>query len=327
MPNYYLGIDVGGTKTQALIADGDGNILGLGRAGAGNHEGVGYEGLKKALQESTQLALDSAGIDRLQIAGAGFGVAGYDWPSELPDTLEAIATLGLECPVRAVNDTVIGLVAGAEAGWGVALVAGTGCNCWGRSQTGREGRVTGNGGTFGEYGGAGEIVGKVIQAVAHAHFQRGPQTHLTQLLIETCGAKDPFDLLEGLVLEWYQIGASLAPKVFETAYKGDPVAKEIIRWAGNELGEMAAGVIRQLEIEAHSFEVVLVGSVFDGGPMLLEPLHSSVWQAAPRARFVRLNAPPVIGAVLLGMEAGGLDTPSRRPALIASFQEPAPSEN
>ena len=29
MTNCFLGIDVGGTKTQALIAGGDGNILGL----------------------------------------------------------------------------------------------------------------------------------------------------------------------------------------------------------------------------------------------------------------------------------------------------------
>ncbi len=303
----YLGIDVGGTKTLALLAGEDGKVIGRGQAGAGNHESVGYAGLRAALVQSTQLALAEAGIEREQIAGAGFGVAGYDWPSELPATLEAIAGLELDCPVTAVNDTVIGLVAGAAEGWGVAIVAGTGCNCWGRDRQGRQGRVTGDGGRFGEYGGAGEIVGKALHAVAYEHFKRGPATRLTPLFVQACGAKDAADLLEGIVLEWYSLEASLAPKIFELAYAGDAAARDVIEWAGRELGGMAVGVIHQIEIEQQSFEVVLVGSVWEGGSLIREPMQRTVLDSALQARFTRLAAPPVTGALLLGMEAAGLD--------------------
>jgi N-acetylglucosamine kinase-like BadF-type ATPase len=316
MTTYFLGIDVGGSKTQAMIVDNQGNIRGSGRTGAGNHEVVGYEGLQAALQGSTEMALKQAGIDRSQITGAGFGVAGYDWPSELAETLKAVNTLGLNCPVKVVNDTVIGLVAGAKAGWGVAVISGSGCNCWGRDQAGREGRVTGNGGVFGEGAGAGEIMGKVLQAVAHDHFLRGPRTRLTPMLVDACGAKDPADLIEGLVLEWYHLDVSWAPKVFQLASEGDPVAQEVIHWAGNELGELACCVIRQLKIQQQTFEVVLVGSVFEGGARLIEPLQRTVWKTAPAARFIRLNAPPVTGAVLLGMEAVGLEVTAIRPRLV-----------
>ncbi len=316
MTAYFLGIDVGGSKTQALIVDDQGNIRGSGRKGAGNHEVVGYEGLQAALQGSTELAMKQAGIDRSQITGAGFGVAGYDWPSELAETLEAIKPLGLNCPVKVVNDTVIGLVAGAEAGWGVAVISGSGCNCWGRDRAGREGRVTGNGGMFGEGAGAGEIMGKVLQAVAHDHFLRGPRTRLTSMLVEACGAKDPADLIEGLVLEWYHLDAAWTPKVFGLASDGDHVAQEVIQWAGSELGELACCVIRQLEIQQQNFDVVLVGSVFEGGVRLLEPLQQTVWKIAPSARFVRLNSPPVTGAVLLGMETAGLEVTAIRPRLV-----------
>ena len=65
------------------------------------------------------------------IGGAGFGISGYDWPSERQPTLQAIATLGLSCPVDAVNDALIGLLAGSAQGWGIAVVSGTGCNCRG----------------------------------------------------------------------------------------------------------------------------------------------------------------------------------------------------
>src|SRR5512136_56265 len=103
MKRYFLGVDVGGTKTHALIADESGQASGFGEAGPGNHEGVGYDGLAAALQIAIEQALARAGISRRQIAGAGFGVGGYDWPSEREPTLRAIGTLGIHAPLEAVN--------------------------------------------------------------------------------------------------------------------------------------------------------------------------------------------------------------------------------
>ena len=160
--SYFLGVDIGSTKSHALIADATGRAVGFGQGGPGNHEVVGYDGLKAVLQEITAAALASAGLNREQIAGAGFGVSGYDWPSERADTLAAIATLGLQAPIEAVNDTLIGLLAGAEAGWGVAVVAGTGCNCWGYDRYGRIGRMTGHGEPFAERAGAGDLVAAAV---------------------------------------------------------------------------------------------------------------------------------------------------------------------
>ncbi len=181
---YFVGIDVGATKTHALIADDTGRAVGFGEAGPGNHESVGYPGLVEALGLATTRALANAGLARGDMAGAGFGVAGYDWPDEREATLAAIATLGLSAPVGAVNDTLIGLLAGSEAGWGVAVVSGTGCNCcgWDRTRQ-RQGQVTGGGQMMGEAAGAGEVVMRAVRAVAYAWSQRGPATQLTQALI------------------------------------------------------------------------------------------------------------------------------------------------
>jgi len=127
------------------------------------------------------------------------------------------------------------------------------------------------------------------------------------LFVNSCGAKDAADLLEGIVLDWYSLDAGLAPKIFELAYAGDRAARDVIEWAGRELGGMAVGVIRQIEIEQQPFEVILVGSVWEGGSLIREPMQQTVLEVAPQARFTRLGAPPVTGALLLGMEAAGLD--------------------
>jgi N-acetylglucosamine kinase-like BadF-type ATPase len=279
--NYFLGIDIGGTKSHALIADETGRAVGFGRGGAGNHEVVGYEGLAAMLRHVTRQAVAMAGIDVAQIAGAGLGVAGYDWPSELEPTLTAIRPLGLAAPIEVVNDTIIGLVAGAESGWGVAVIAGTSNNCWGWDEQHRIGRVMGNGSEFGENGGSAELVQRASQG-------------------------------------YYDIGPEAAPLVFQVAEAGDEVAADAIRWAGDELASLAIGVIRQLGFETRSFEVVLVGSMYNGGRRLLGPMAEAIHAAAPGARLVRLTAPPVVGAVLIGMQAADLPAQHLRQPLIAS---------
>jgi N-acetylglucosamine kinase-like BadF-type ATPase len=311
--HYFAGADVGGTKTHLIIADESGEVVGFGKAGPGNHEGVGYSGLSRVLQTTLEQACAQAGILPDQITGAGFGLGGLDFMTEETAHLEAISVLGLRAPVKAVNDSVIGLLAGSPNGWGVAVVAGTGCNCWGWDQARtRTGRVSGHG-FLGEAAGASDLVWKAIQAVSHQWIQRGPKTSLTEIFIEQTGAADVEDLLEGITSDRYPLDPALAPHIFEAAELGDPVAGEVIRWAALELAELVKAVIRQLGFQKLKFHVVLVGSLYSGGKLLIEPMREAIQAFAPGANLVRLRVPPVIGAVLLGMETAGVpwDIPVR----------------
>ncbi len=316
MSSFYLGVDIGGTKSHALISDGEGNAVGFGTYGPGNHEEVGYEGLRTALQTVTEKALMMARLNKDQISAGGFGVAGYDWPSERQPTLDAIATIGLTAPVEAVNDTIIGLLAGASQDWGVAVVAGTGTNCWGWDKNHNVGRVTGVG--YGEHGGAGSLIDRALSSIAHEWTKRGPQTMLTQEFLRLTGARDTPSLIEGLEMGEYYLNSDYAPVVYKIASLGDPVALSIIEWAGSELGATALAVIRQLSIEQLEFEVVLVGSLYEMGEMLIAPMRRVITSEAPSARLVRLSSPPVVGGVLLAMEQVGENPSPLREHLIKS---------
>ncbi len=319
---YFLGVDVGGTKTHLVLADEQGHVLGFGAAGGGNPDSVGYGGLAAAICAAYRRAIDHLTIETSEIAGIGLGVAGYDWPEDLDEILRSLAPLQFNANTSVVNDTVLGLLAGTREGWGVAVVSGTGCNAWGRSKDRKRiGRVTGAGTLMGEGAGASELLAKTLQAIAHAWTLRGPKTLLSKLFVERVGATDVEDFLAGVVRHRYHLDGSMALLVFEAARKGDLVALDLLHWAGTELGELANAVIRQIEIQNQEFEVILVGSMYNGSPILQEEMEKKIKPLAPGAQLKRLHVLPVMGAVILAMESVGLAvTASIRDHLEASLR-------
>ena len=82
------------------------------------------------------------------------------------------------------------------------------------------------------------------------------------------------------------------------------------------MGQIAVAVIRQLNIEQQDFEVVLVGSVYEMGEMIIAPMRRVITSEAPKAELIRLSSPPVVGGVLLAMEQVGLNPSPLREHLI-----------
>jgi N-acetylglucosamine kinase-like BadF-type ATPase len=320
---YFLGVDAGGTKTHAMIANELGDAVGFSLTGPGNWESVGYEGLTKNLLEISCQAIDMTGITISQISGSGMGLAGYDWPSQRQAHLDAIRPLGLVCPMEIVNDSALGILAGARDGWGISVVSGTGCNCrgWSRNHL-REGRVVGGGSHWsGEAAGSFDILSRAMRSVTFEWVKRGPATALTPAFLLHTGAKDLDDLVEGIYLGRYDLTPAMTMLVFEIARQGDQPALEVIRWAGAELGMMAVSVINQLDLQNEIFDVVLIGSLYDGHPLMTESMRATIHQAAPGARLVRLTVPPVVGAVLLGMQTAGQDANAVRTRLIETTRK------
>jgi N-acetylglucosamine kinase-like BadF-type ATPase len=302
MTKYFLGVDVGATKTHALITDESGSLLALGKAGRGNPSLIGYDKFGEVVLQAVNQALTQAQISMKQIAAAGFGVAGYDWASQREKTLNALDVLQIKTPREIVNDSVLGLLANARHGWGISLVAGTGCNCWGRNQRGEYGRVTGYGNELGEYAGGSELVDRATHLVAYEWTGRGQPTALTQAFIKKTGAKNLVDLIEGLSEKRYLLAADSAPLIFECAAQGDKAALDLLKWAGDELGELVIAVARQINVAHSSPDVFLIGGLFKGTPSLKSLVAEKVNSVIPKVTYLPMQAPPAVGAVILAME-------------------------
>jgi len=316
MVRYFLGVDVGNSKSHALICDENGCAVGFGIGGSGNHESIGEEAFQNLLNDIITQAVTSANISLGDIAAAGFGIAGYNWSEDLPMLRRVIGSLEIDVPYGLMNDAGPGLLAGSSNGWGVSVVAGTGANARGRDRHGKLAQLTGHGTLFGEVGGGGALVRRAVGDISRAWSLRGKPTNLSEMFVEQLGAVDVEDLLSGITRKRYTLDADLALTVFQAALEGDEVAKESIRWLGEGLGDMACGIIRQLSIEDEEFDVVLSGSLYKGSPILQETISEMVLELAPRARFVYITAPPVTCAVMLAMEQAGVDYVSKRQRII-----------
>jgi N-acetylglucosamine kinase-like BadF-type ATPase len=223
--------------------------------------------------------------------------------------------------VEVVNDGMNGLLAGATRGVGVNVTAGSSNNCRGRGKNGKEGRIVGNGIEFGEFGGGYEIAARGLQMVNYAWIKRIPPTVLTQIYLEATGAKDEVDLVEGFSNNQYHLFPYLAVQIIEAARQGDAAACEVVNWAGEELGWLAVSVARQIDMQDEDVEVIQSGSVFEAGELIMRPMRELILRHCPKAKLIRLDGPPVVGAVILGMEQTGFDGYAIRGNMIRTARE------
>jgi N-acetylglucosamine kinase-like BadF-type ATPase len=298
-----LGIDGGGTKTHAVVADADGTVRGFATSGPANWEVVGLRGAGESLREAARRALRAAGADVGDVAASAFGLAGVDWGSDLPRMTAEVDQLGLPGPAEVTNDSFIALRAGTEDGVGVVVIAGTGAITAGRSRDGRTFRTLGQGAEFGDTGSASDVSDAALRAVANAYTGRGPQTELTELLCSLYGCRSAAELLER-ASRGGERSRSAAPTVLRSAEGGDEVARGIVQWAGRELGESALLSARRIGMTGEAFHVVLAGGLFRGeSALLMDTIAACVHAEAPRARLVLLDTAPVAGAALMALDA------------------------
>lgn len=306
---YFLGVDGGASKTHALVVDETGSVLGFGRGGPSNHQVYGLQPAINELMSAAMSALDHAGLSPSAIAVGYFCLAGADLPEDYTMLQEAVEALNLgQCTV-VKNDTMAALRSGTTRSWGVVVICGTGFNAAGRSPDGREIVLPGLGPISGDWGGGYALSQEMIRLVMRAWDGRGRITLLTGMVLGALSVNSVENLLTMLYHE--QINSrellDLVPLLFDAAEAGDEAAKDLVVRMGIEVAVTANAIIRRLSITEEDVEVVLGGSVFKGrGNLMLNTITRLIHEEAPKAHIVKPHYEPVVGAVLLAMEAAGV---------------------
>ncbi|MFD2331243.1 N-acetylglucosamine kinase [Cohnella sp. GCM10020058] len=302
---YYLGVDGGGSKTYALVADEQGRVVGKGKSGNGNHQ-IDREGARRNIREATEMALASAGITREQVASACFGLAGADRETDFRILRPMIGELGfakheIHC------DTIIAMRAGTSRPYGVVLICGSGTNGAGLSPAGESLQVGGFTYMTGDFGGGTALAVEAFRTVIRAWDGREAETALTPLVLAETGYSTAEAMFHDYLDRDLQPPLSLAKLLFEAAEGGDAAAQAILRKQGEESGRQASAIIRRLGMSDETFDVVMAGSILTRGKgdWVHAGIRQAVAAAAPNASVVKLAVEPVVGALWLAFESDG----------------------
>jgi N-acetylglucosamine kinase-like BadF-type ATPase len=291
----------------ALVA-ADGTLLAAVHGPSISHQAMGLEPGMANLRALVSKAAAEAGIvgatERVARLGS-YCLAGADFPAEERMLHRTIAALGLTDATLVRNDTFAALRACTDRPWGVALICGRGINGAAIAPDGRTARFDGLGNISGDWGGGRGIGTAALGAAVRARDWRGPRTLFERLVPEHFGLKTAAAVTRALYEERIDETrlTELSPVVFAAAAQGDVVARGILTRLSTELVAMAGALIRRLKLTRLDPEVVLAGGVFRAEDTIFYgEIEAGVRAVAPRARIVRLTAPPVLGAALIGLD-------------------------
>jgi N-acetylglucosamine kinase-like BadF-type ATPase len=100
----------------------------------------------------------------------------------------------------------------------------------------------------------------------------------------------------------------LARVLLDAAAAGDAPSREAADILADEVVAFVVAAIRRLAVEDTGVEVVLGGGIFDTDDVAFHArVAAGIHAVAPQAALLRLDAPPVLGAALLGLDAIGAD--------------------
>lgn len=298
---HVLGIDAGGTKTRALLANQDGAVVAAASGPGANLRTHGELEVEKVLHALVEQTEGEAGVKADAIA---LGIAGADRADDQEVLRAILRRIGFGHRVVVTNDARIAFVAGSPLRVGLAVVCGTGSIAWGRNARGEIARAGGWGWHVGDEGSGFWIGERAIRAALRASDGRGQETALTAALLEH------FRLarIDQLVRRVYDAEyprhevALFAVRVADAAGAGDAVAASILADAAKELVLAAASVIARLGLgrDESGYDVVLSGGTFAALPDLRENVAASL--SRPGASVRTLEVEPAVGAVRLALE-------------------------
>lgn len=284
----FLGIDGGGTRCRARLADAGGRTLGEGVGGAANIR-LGLDVAWNAIMEAVDAALVQAGLGRevLSTTYIGLGLAGITNEADQKRVADSapVSFAGILSDTDAYT-ACLGAHAGADGG---ILISGTG--------SAAQIIVNGVGRGIGGWGfevsdlGSGASMGRdAVRAALLGHDGMGPQTDLTRAVMATLGGDPP------AVVAWVGPArpgdyGTLAPLVLEHARKGDLVAERLVR---EQADYLVMHIRRLLELGAPA--ICLMGGL---GPVLLDWMPPWV-----RGVLTEPKGDAMAGGVLLAMRAG-----------------------
>ncbi len=301
--DYVIGVDGGGTKTVATLADLNGKILKMARTNSSHLRNLGLEKAVENLAEAIYQVLKEAKGKKISSTFIGLPAVAEEFKfkkKEIEKELKKHKKISkiFKGRVEIDSDQKVAFWAGAK-GCGLILNCGTGCvvHGWWKDKEAH----TSGWGWLADEGGAFFIGQKVFQAILKDLDGRGQKTLLTKLIFKKLKIKREDDFLNIVYQNPFKIVPSLSIFCDKASQREDKVAKGIMVEAAKEAILAAKAVIKNLNFQKKKLSLVLVGSVLKS-EIFLKEVKKEIKKIAPRVEFIIPKKEPVAGAVKLAIE-------------------------
>ncbi len=294
----FLGLECGGTRTVALLADISGRPSKRIEAGPANLR----------LLSDAQLVSHFQSIAKSfpKPSALGIGMAGARTEADWKRIRDAAGKIWKETPCAATNDLETALAATKEArsqktrrSAHVLVLSGTGSCCYGRNAAGKTTKVGGWGHILGDKGSGYEIGMRALKAVVFYYDRDGKWPKLGERILSALELNEPNDLIPWVQKADKSEISKLAVQVFAAWERGDKIAADILEGAAQSLAKDAAACARRLSSGKNLARFVLAGSVLLKQPKFAQRVGELLRKLSPGCVVAPLERESVWGAVQL----------------------------
>ena len=307
MRDLILGIDGGGSKTAVCLAavgaGGEIEVLGEGFGGPSNVRAVGRGHAEINLNVAVDAALGAAGTGDETVAWAVLGLAGSSLPDVQASILGWAGHRSLARHVDVVHDADPVLAVGAAGGAGIALIVGTGSVAIGVDSGGRRAVTGGWGHWFGDTGSGFDIGRRALAAVADAADGTGPETVLSERVLQRLHTGNPREMLQRLdhAVDVRREIAALAPLALHAAEDGDAVAAGIVDTATSGTAKLVQATIDKLGLAAEA-PLAVAGGIVCSNTLYRETLLRKLAELGTVPSKLVVVDRPVDGCLLMARD-------------------------
>ncbi|MGE7828036.1 BadF/BadG/BcrA/BcrD ATPase family protein [Paenibacillus sp. NPDC093718] len=302
----FIGVDGGGTKTEATAINSAGEVLSRYTGGSTNPYIVTFNKAMEELRTVLDGLLAPLFDKSLLLTSICLGMSGVSSAEERRQVQSFLHSFfqqrQLSMHIYMCSEAEISLMAVLERQYGILAISGTGSNTYAITKSGDIHRVGGWGHLLGDEGSGYQIGLQTLKTVIKSHEGILPPTIMSSLIV----AAYPLQHITDLKSYIYQPAitkqdiASFARCCIEAAEAGDEAADRIIRQQAAELADTTSALIRQ-QAEFTESELVRIGSIFKHSPLFRETYAGILLSRYPRLRFPEGNRErtPAHGAALL----------------------------
>lgn len=289
---YIIGVDGGGTKTESVAYDLEGNILATSLTGFGNLVNDEKQALSNVIAGVEEL-LNKFG--RSGLKGLYLGLAGSEVGDNAKKVYEEIKTK-FEIESVVMNDGDLALKALLKGEDGILVIAGTGSTSFGVNGN-KQARCGGWGQLLGDEGSAYKISIEAYKQMIHENDFGLELSELSNNILAKLNVKTVDDIVGIIYSSTKDEIANVASLVSMAAEKGDKVAINILETEGIAIAKAAERLFKKLEFEKCS--IGLVGSAIKKSVVLRNAFESYLKESVNVIEFVDVEVSPAKGAYYL----------------------------